>query len=210
MEKKLRANLPAFSLQGDGSDLTLVKGVQLAVNCILESQDELSSSDHEEIPYSYWNRTKPHPKASSHEKPALRAKRTSLKISYRRRKIHTNPAAYKYTSKTIFPSDLFKIYGPSRKKVTPCPSQTEFLKSLHPQTSSPLPTPALEPNSQRRSLTKTKGKVAINTSQGPATWNQQQGCPQGSCTGPAFWNLVADEVLQQDWFSRGAPAGICR
>ncbi|GBM55806.1 Putative protein in type-1 retrotransposable element R1DM [Araneus ventricosus] len=42
-------------------------------------------------------------------------------------------------------------------------------------------------------------KVAINTSQGPATWNQQQGCPQGSCTGPAFWNLVADEVLQQDW-----------
>ncbi|GBM85787.1 Putative protein in type-1 retrotransposable element R1DM [Araneus ventricosus] len=42
-------------------------------------------------------------------------------------------------------------------------------------------------------------KVAINTSQGPATWNQQQGCPQGSCTRPAFWNLVADEVLQQDW-----------
>ncbi|GBN07797.1 Putative protein in type-1 retrotransposable element R1DM [Araneus ventricosus] len=42
-------------------------------------------------------------------------------------------------------------------------------------------------------------KVAINTSQGPATWNQQQGCPQGSCTGPAFWNLVDDEVLQQDW-----------
>ncbi|GBM43292.1 hypothetical protein AVEN_220823-1 [Araneus ventricosus] len=42
-------------------------------------------------------------------------------------------------------------------------------------------------------------KVAINTSQGPATWNQQQGCPEGSCTGPAFWNLVSDEVLQQDW-----------
>ncbi|GBM75057.1 hypothetical protein AVEN_197425-1 [Araneus ventricosus] len=42
-------------------------------------------------------------------------------------------------------------------------------------------------------------KVAINTSQGPATWNQQQGCPQGSCTGPAFWNLVANEVLRQDW-----------
>ncbi|GBM28951.1 Putative protein in type-1 retrotransposable element R1DM [Araneus ventricosus] len=42
-------------------------------------------------------------------------------------------------------------------------------------------------------------KVAINTSQGPATWNQQQGSTQGSCTGPAFWNLVADEVLQQDW-----------
>ncbi|GBO07209.1 hypothetical protein AVEN_198474-1 [Araneus ventricosus] len=42
-------------------------------------------------------------------------------------------------------------------------------------------------------------KVAIHISQGPATWNQQQGCPQGPCTGPAFWNLVADEVLQQDW-----------
>ncbi|GBM23700.1 hypothetical protein AVEN_257616-1 [Araneus ventricosus] len=44
-------------------------------------------------------------------------------------------------------------------------------------------------------------KVAINTSQGPATWNQQQGCPQGSCTGLAFWNLVADEVHLR---------GICR
>ncbi|GBM80702.1 hypothetical protein AVEN_137223-1 [Araneus ventricosus] len=42
-------------------------------------------------------------------------------------------------------------------------------------------------------------KVAINTSQGPETWNQQQGCPQSSCTLPAFWNMVADEVLQQDW-----------
>ncbi|GBL94125.1 hypothetical protein AVEN_185076-1 [Araneus ventricosus] len=42
-------------------------------------------------------------------------------------------------------------------------------------------------------------KVAINISQGPATWNEQRGCPQGSCTGPAFWNLVADEVLQKDW-----------
>ncbi|GBM79900.1 hypothetical protein AVEN_173886-1 [Araneus ventricosus] len=41
-------------------------------------------------------------------------------------------------------------------------------------------------------------KVSINTSQGPATCNQQQGCPQGSCTGPTFWNLVADEVLRQD------------
>ncbi|GBL91333.1 hypothetical protein AVEN_203485-1 [Araneus ventricosus] len=39
-------------------------------------------------------------------------------------------------------------------------------------------------------------KVATNTSQGPATWNQQQGCPQGSCTGQAFWNLKADEVLR--------------
>ncbi|GBL99331.1 hypothetical protein AVEN_206754-1 [Araneus ventricosus] len=43
-------------------------------------------------------------------------------------------------------------------------------------------------------------QVAINTSQGPETWNQQQGCPQGSCTGSAFWNLMAaDEVLRQNW-----------
>ncbi|GBN63166.1 hypothetical protein AVEN_164494-1 [Araneus ventricosus] len=42
-------------------------------------------------------------------------------------------------------------------------------------------------------------KVSINTSQGSATWNQQQGCPQSSCPRPAFWNLVADEVLRQDW-----------
>ncbi|GBM26031.1 hypothetical protein AVEN_62001-1 [Araneus ventricosus] len=49
-------------------------------------------------------------------------------------------------------------------------------------------------------------KVAINTSQDPATWNQQQGYPQGFCTGPAFWNLVADEVPRAP---RGAPASIC-
>ncbi|GBN63175.1 hypothetical protein AVEN_9942-1 [Araneus ventricosus] len=42
-------------------------------------------------------------------------------------------------------------------------------------------------------------KVAINTSQDPAAWNQQQGCPQGSCTGSVLWNLVVDEVLRQDW-----------
>ncbi|GBM38281.1 Putative protein in type-1 retrotransposable element R1DM [Araneus ventricosus] len=42
-------------------------------------------------------------------------------------------------------------------------------------------------------------KVAINTSQSPATFNQQQGCPHGSCTGPSFWNLVENEVLRQDW-----------
>ncbi|GBO05657.1 hypothetical protein AVEN_146498-1 [Araneus ventricosus] len=43
-------------------------------------------------------------------------------------------------------------------------------------------------------------KVAINTSQGPATWNQQQSCPQDSCTGYAFWNLefknLANKALQ--------------
>ncbi|GBO16941.1 hypothetical protein AVEN_122214-1 [Araneus ventricosus] len=42
-------------------------------------------------------------------------------------------------------------------------------------------------------------KVAINSSQGPETWKQQQGCPQGSCTEPIFWNLVADEMLRKDW-----------
>ncbi|GBO08097.1 hypothetical protein AVEN_186629-1 [Araneus ventricosus] len=41
-------------------------------------------------------------------------------------------------------------------------------------------------------------KVAINTTQVPEKWNQQQGCPQGSCTGPIFWNLLADEVFLQD------------
>ncbi|GBL88940.1 hypothetical protein AVEN_240888-1, partial [Araneus ventricosus] len=45
-----------------------------------------------------------------------------------------------------------------------------------------------------------KGRqVALNTPQGPATLPQHRGCPQGSCTGPAFWNLVANEVLTQSW-----------
>ncbi|GBN62851.1 hypothetical protein AVEN_201674-1 [Araneus ventricosus] len=42
-------------------------------------------------------------------------------------------------------------------------------------------------------------QVALNTSQGPATLPQHRGCPQGSCTGPAFWNLLANEVLTQSW-----------
>ncbi|GBO09227.1 hypothetical protein AVEN_18494-1 [Araneus ventricosus] len=42
-------------------------------------------------------------------------------------------------------------------------------------------------------------KVAIQTSDGPAVWNQTQGCPQGSCTSPLFWNIVADEILKIDW-----------
>ncbi|GBM09014.1 Putative protein in type-1 retrotransposable element R1DM [Araneus ventricosus] len=45
-----------------------------------------------------------------------------------------------------------------------------------------------------------KGRqVALNTPQGPATLPQHGGCPQGSCTDPAFWNLVANEVLAQSW-----------
>ncbi|GBN47535.1 Putative protein in type-1 retrotransposable element R1DM, partial [Araneus ventricosus] len=28
---------------------------------------------------------------------------------------------------------------------------------------------------------------------------QKQGCPQVSCSGPAIWNLVANEILQENW-----------
>ncbi|XP_055951673.1 uncharacterized protein LOC129987758 [Argiope bruennichi] len=42
-------------------------------------------------------------------------------------------------------------------------------------------------------------KVVLNTAEGPAEREQKQGCPQGSCSGPALWNLVANEILQQEW-----------
>ncbi|GBN38038.1 Putative protein in type-1 retrotransposable element R1DM [Araneus ventricosus] len=42
-------------------------------------------------------------------------------------------------------------------------------------------------------------KVAIQTSDGPAVWKETQGCPQGSCNSPLFWNVVADEILKTDW-----------
>ncbi|GBL75865.1 hypothetical protein AVEN_234213-1 [Araneus ventricosus] len=42
-------------------------------------------------------------------------------------------------------------------------------------------------------------KVAIQTNEGPVLWEQTQGCPQGSCSGPAFWNIVADEILSVQW-----------
>ncbi|GBM52980.1 hypothetical protein AVEN_111328-1 [Araneus ventricosus] len=42
-------------------------------------------------------------------------------------------------------------------------------------------------------------QVALNTPQGPATLSQHRGCPQGSCTVPAIWNFVRDEVLTQSW-----------
>ncbi|GBM31798.1 hypothetical protein AVEN_56903-1 [Araneus ventricosus] len=42
-------------------------------------------------------------------------------------------------------------------------------------------------------------KVAIQTSDGPAVWKQKQGCSQGSCTSPLFWNIVAKEILKTDW-----------
>ncbi|GBM28073.1 hypothetical protein AVEN_66560-1 [Araneus ventricosus] len=42
-------------------------------------------------------------------------------------------------------------------------------------------------------------KVILNTCEGPAIRDQKQGCPQGSCSGSALWNLVANEILQENW-----------
>ncbi|GBM21357.1 Putative protein in type-1 retrotransposable element R1DM, partial [Araneus ventricosus] len=42
-------------------------------------------------------------------------------------------------------------------------------------------------------------KVTLLTAQGRVTKEQKQGCPQGSCSGPALWNLVANEILIQVW-----------
>ncbi|GBM93049.1 Putative protein in type-1 retrotransposable element R1DM [Araneus ventricosus] len=42
-------------------------------------------------------------------------------------------------------------------------------------------------------------KVIIQTQIGPSSWPQTRGCAQGSCSGPAFWNLVADNILNADW-----------
>ncbi|GBM69460.1 Retrovirus-related Pol polyprotein from type-1 retrotransposable element R1 [Araneus ventricosus] len=42
-------------------------------------------------------------------------------------------------------------------------------------------------------------KVTLLTPQSRATKDQKQGCPQGSCSGPALWNLVANEILYQVW-----------
>ncbi|GBL76091.1 Retrovirus-related Pol polyprotein from type-1 retrotransposable element R1 [Araneus ventricosus] len=39
----------------------------------------------------------------------------------------------------------------------------------------------------------------MQTSEGTVLWKQIQGCPQGSCSGPAFWNIVADEILSVQW-----------
>ncbi|GBN28752.1 Putative protein in type-1 retrotransposable element R1DM [Araneus ventricosus] len=38
-------------------------------------------------------------------------------------------------------------------------------------------------------------KVILNTSEEPAIRDQKQGCTQGSCSEPALWNLVANEIL---------------
>ncbi|GBM42184.1 hypothetical protein AVEN_261160-1 [Araneus ventricosus] len=42
-------------------------------------------------------------------------------------------------------------------------------------------------------------KVSMQTSEGPVLWEQTQGCPQGSCSGPAFWNILADEMFAVQW-----------
>ncbi|GBM05438.1 Putative protein in type-1 retrotransposable element R1DM [Araneus ventricosus] len=42
-------------------------------------------------------------------------------------------------------------------------------------------------------------KVTLLTTQGRATKDQKQGCPQGLCSGPALWNLVANEILNEVW-----------
>ncbi|GBM65960.1 Putative protein in type-1 retrotransposable element R1DM, partial [Araneus ventricosus] len=49
------------------------------------------------------------------------------------------------------------------------------------------------------SLLQNRKKVTLLTPQGRATKEQKQGCPQGSCRGPALWNLVANEILNQVW-----------
>ncbi|GBM87215.1 hypothetical protein AVEN_129732-1 [Araneus ventricosus] len=40
-------------------------------------------------------------------------------------------------------------------------------------------------------------KVTIQTAQAPVSWSQQQGCAQG--TVPMFWNLVANEIIYEEW-----------
>ncbi|GBM71303.1 Putative protein in type-1 retrotransposable element R1DM [Araneus ventricosus] len=42
-------------------------------------------------------------------------------------------------------------------------------------------------------------KVILNTCEGPTTTYQKQGCPQGYCSGPALGNLVANEIVQENW-----------
>ncbi|GBM94157.1 hypothetical protein AVEN_89600-1 [Araneus ventricosus] len=41
-------------------------------------------------------------------------------------------------------------------------------------------------------------KVILKTSEVPAIRDQKQGSPQGSCSGTALWNLVANEILQEN------------
>ncbi|GBM01527.1 hypothetical protein AVEN_202863-1 [Araneus ventricosus] len=42
-------------------------------------------------------------------------------------------------------------------------------------------------------------QVSIQTPTGPIIRNQAKGCPQGSCSSPALWNLVANTALNLPW-----------
>ncbi|GBN80971.1 Putative protein in type-1 retrotransposable element R1DM [Araneus ventricosus] len=42
-------------------------------------------------------------------------------------------------------------------------------------------------------------QVMMSTNEGPVFKQQNQGCPQCSCSGPALWNLVANDILAQHW-----------
>ncbi|GBM44380.1 hypothetical protein AVEN_147389-1 [Araneus ventricosus] len=42
-------------------------------------------------------------------------------------------------------------------------------------------------------------KVSIQSLSGPIIKPQAKGCPQGSCSGPALWNLVANSALNIKW-----------
>ncbi|GBL81522.1 Putative protein in type-1 retrotransposable element R1DM [Araneus ventricosus] len=41
--------------------------------------------------------------------------------------------------------------------------------------------------------------VIIPTNEGVAQQPHTRGCPQGSCSGPSLWNLVAEEALEQQY-----------
>ncbi|CAL1263674.1 unnamed protein product [Larinioides sclopetarius] len=41
--------------------------------------------------------------------------------------------------------------------------------------------------------------VSLSTQTGPVQWKQTKGCPQGSCSGPFFWNLIANNILKETW-----------
>ncbi|GBM01600.1 hypothetical protein AVEN_60018-1 [Araneus ventricosus] len=41
-------------------------------------------------------------------------------------------------------------------------------------------------------------EIILQTTQDPVSWTQQKGCSQGSCTGPIFWNLVANEIPSEE------------
>ncbi|GBN37460.1 hypothetical protein AVEN_88087-1 [Araneus ventricosus] len=43
------------------------------------------------------------------------------------------------------------------------------------------------------------GKVIITTNEGVTQHTQIRGCPQGFCSGPALWNLVAQGALNYNY-----------